>query len=245
MNNQPHGPPGFDRDRESIEEQRRAHAHQQQEELAQRTREHNERQERDRREREQYQAAPAHQNDTGSIPIHQPVASRLPGAIHSPGGLLANHGGAPTSSGPLGAPSGPGNAFGGPLHGDAGRPITHNPQNATNQLQQQQGFGPNVLHHNSSLGIGGSGASAVSFGGPLQQQQQQQQPPQDAVRLQQLSFGAPLPQGHPMAGPPALGQGGQQPILNVSSASRISLALLPAVTPQPHACLNQHRSVNR
>jgi hypothetical protein len=29
--------------------------------------------------------------------------------------------------------------------------------------------------------------------------------------LQQLSFGAPLPQGHPIAG-----QGGQQPILNVS-----------------------------
>ena len=210
MNNQPHGQPGFDRDRDSIEEQRRAHA-QQQEELAHRAREHTERQERDRREREreQYQAAPAHQNDTGSIPMHQPVASRLPAAIHSPGGLLANHGGAPTS-GSLGAPSGPGNAFGGPLHGDAGRPIPHNPQNATNQLQQQQGFGPNVLHHNSALAIGGPGASAVNFGGPLQQ------PPQDAVRLQQLSFGPPLPQGHPMAGPPALGQGGQQPILNVS-----------------------------
>lgn len=212
MNNQPHGPPGFDRDRESIEEQRRAHAHQQ-EELAQRAREHSERQERVRQEREQYQSTPAHQNDTGSIPIHQPVASRLPGAIHSPGGLLANHGGAPPS-GPLGAPNGPGNAFGGPLHSDAGRVISHNPQNATNQLQQQQAFGPNVLHHNSAMNLGGPGASAVNFGGPLQQQQ----PPQDAVRLQQLSFGAPLPQGHPMAGPPALGQGGQQPILNVSTA---------------------------
>jgi hypothetical protein len=37
-------------------------------------------------------------------------------------------------------------------------------------------------------------------------------------RLQQLPFGAPIPQGHQMPGAPALGQGGQQPILNVSSS---------------------------
>lgn len=209
MNNQPHGPPGFDRDREAIDDQRRQHALHQQEELAQqqRAREHNDRQERERREREQYQATPTHQNDAGSLPIHQPVASRLPGAIHSPGGLLANHGGAPPP-GPLGAPSGPGNAFGGPLHNEAARVLPHNSQNATAQLQQQQGFPPSLLHHGPA-----PGATAVNFGGPLQQQQ----PPQDALRLQQLSFGAPLPQGHLNSGaPPALGQGGQQPILNVS-----------------------------
>jgi paired amphipathic helix protein Sin3a len=147
-----------------------------------------------------------------------------------------------------GAPSGPGNAFSGPLHSrsshsayklslptvslkalflnqllnsvsadDPNRPIQHNPQNATNQLQQQQGFGPNILHHNSAPPIGGQGGGAVNFGGPLQQQP----PPQDAVRLQQLSFGGPIPQAH-LPGAPGLQQGGQQPILNV----------------RPHLCAN-------
>jgi paired amphipathic helix protein Sin3a len=215
MNSQPHGPPlGFDRDRDrdrELEEVHRQRALQQQEELAQREREHNERQERERQHRDQYQPVPPHQNNTGSIPIHQPVASRLPGAIHSPGGLLANHGGAP-HPGQLGAPSGPGNAFGGPLQSDASRSIQQNPQAqaATSQLQAQQSFGPGILHHNPIN-------APAAFGGPLQQQQQQQQ--QEAVsRLQQLPFGAPIPQGHQMPGAPALGQGGQQPILNVSSS---------------------------
>ncbi|KAH9220502.1 hypothetical protein DL95DRAFT_433096 [Leptodontidium sp. 2 PMI_412] len=224
MNSQSHGPPGgFDRERD-IEEHNRQRALQEeilQREQREREREHNERQERERQHREQYQPAPPHQNTAGSIPLHQPVASRLPGAIHSPGGLLANHGGAPPS-GPLGAPSGPGNAFGGPLHGEA-RPIQHNPQQATSQLQQQQGFGPNIMHHNS---VGGPGGNAA-FGGPLQQQQaqqqqaqqqqaaQQQQQQETVSRLQQaLPFGGPIPQGHQMPGAPALGQAGQQPILN-------------------------------
>ena len=215
MDNQPHGLSVFERERErerELEVQRRQHAIQQQEDLAQREREHNERerQERERLHRDQYQPTPPHppphQNNTGSITIHQPVASRLPGAIHSPGGLLANHGGAPPHPGPLGAPSGPGNAFGGPLQSDTGRVIQQNPQLATSQLQQQQqAFGPSILHHNTPN-------APQAFGGPLQQQQQQQ----EAVRLQQLPFGASIAQVHQMPGAPALGQGGQQPILNVS-----------------------------
>lgn len=207
MNNQPHGPPGFDRDRELLDDQHRQRALQQQEELAQREREHNERQERERQHREQYQPAPPHQNNASSIPLHQPVASRLPGAIHSPGGLLANHGGAPPP-GPLGAPSGPTNVFGGPLHSEANRSIQHNTQNAPGQLQQQQGFGPNLLHHNP---VGAPG-TAGPFGTSLAQQQQQQQ--EVVSRLQQLPFGGPIPQAHQISGASALGQGGQQPILN-------------------------------
>ena len=244
MNSQPHGPPPgpFDRERD-IEDHNRHRAieedllHRQRME---REREQNERHERERHHREQYQPAPPHQNSAGSIPLHQPVASRLPGAI-SPGGLLANHGGAPPS-GPLGAPSGPGNAFGGPLHGEA-RPIQHNPQQATSQLQQQQGFGPNIMQHNS---VGGPGGNAA-FGGPLQQQQaqqqqqqqqaaqqQQQQQQEAASRLQQaLPFGGPIPQGHQMAGAPALGQAGQQPILNVS---------LRLVTFTPFQCHPNHHA---
>lgn len=209
MNNQqPHSQhgSGYERDRErELEEQHRLRTLQIQDELVQREREHNERQERERQHREQYQPTPPHQNNTSSIPIHQPVASRLPGAIHSPGGLLANHGGtAPT--GPLGAPSGPGNAFGGPLHGDPNRSIQHNPPNTSSQPQPHQMFGQGLLNHSNPPpnALGGPG-----FGGPLQQDA--------ASRLQQMPFGGPITPGHQMPGAPALGQGGQQPILNVSS----------------------------
>jgi paired amphipathic helix protein Sin3a len=221
--NQSHGPPGFDRDRERdhLEEQSRQRALAQQEELARREREYNETQDRERQQREQreqYGPAPPHQSNAGSIPIHQPVASRLAGAMHSPGGLLSTHGGAPPA-GPLGAPSGPSNAFGGPLHGDAGRAVQHNAQPAAAQLQQHQPFGPSILGHNaapSSVPLGVPGGASVSFGGPLQQQQAQQQQQEAASRLQQIPFGPPITQGHQMQGAPALGQGGQQPILNVS-----------------------------
>ena len=56
------------------------------------------------------------ENHTGSIPIQQPVASRIPATLHGPNGIL-NHQHAGSSmapnapSVPLGAPSGPGNIF--------------------------------------------------------------------------------------------------------------------------------------
>lgn len=208
MNNQPPQPAsGLDRERErerELEEHMREQhmMRQQQEEIAQR-REHEER-ERQRREH-QYQSA-----NTGPIPLHQPVASRLPGAIHSPGGLLANHGGS-SQSGPLGAPTGPGNAFGGPLHPEANRSIQQlNQQNAVAQ-QQHQMFGPNLINHvqGPAAPIGVTPGGAPGFGGPLQ-------PDAAARSMQQIPFGAPVGGGHPaQGGAPALGQG-QQPILNVS-----------------------------
>jgi len=219
MNNQSHGPPGFDREREREleEQQHRQRTLQQQEDLVHREREHNERQERERQHREQYQPPPPHQSSTGGIPIHQPVASRLPSAIHSPSGLLANHGGAPPG-GPLGAPSGPGNAFGGPLHSEANRQIHHNAQNTAGQLQQQQqNFAPNIIQT-----IGAHSGNAAGFGGPSQQAAQLEA----ASRLQLQAFGGIQPghQGH-QTGVPAIGQGGQQPILNVSfSLSNIPLS---------------------
>jgi len=220
MNNQaPQPPPGFEHN-EQMEEHARQRALQQRELDAQRDRErdYNERQDRERQQREQYGGAPPHQNNAGSIPLHQPVASRLPGAIHSPGGILANHGGPPPSV-PLGAPSGPGNAFGGPLHSEGSRPVQHNPQSTTAQLQQSHAFGgPNILNHNAAPPTAPHGASAaagLAFGPTLQQQQQQQQ---DALRS--LPFGGPpVTPAHQMAGAPAMGQGGQQPILNVSPIS--------------------------
>ena len=56
------------------------------------------------------------ENHTGSIPIQQPVASRIPATLHGPNGIL-NHQHVGTNgvqvapSAPLGAPSGPGNVF--------------------------------------------------------------------------------------------------------------------------------------
>lgn len=209
MNSQP--PHGLERERErerDMEEQQMRERHmRQQEEMVQREREHNER-ERQHRE-QQYQSIPQHQNNTGTIPIHQPVASRLPGAIHSPGGLLANHG-ASAQAGPLGAPSGPGNAFGGPLHSEGNRSLQqHNQQNAIAQ-QQHQMFGPSLLNHPpaSTAPHGAPGVSSAVFGGPLQQ---------DAAArvMQQVPFGGPMGSAHQIPGGAALGQG-QQPILNVS-----------------------------
>lgn len=211
MNNQSHGPLGFDRDREREleEQQHRQRALQAQDDLAHREREHKERQERDRQHREQYQPPP-HQASTGGIQIHQPVASRLPSAIHSPSGLLANHGGAA----PLGAPNGPGNAFGGPLHCEANRQ-SHHTQNVAGQLQQQQqGFGPAIVPC----------ANPVMFN-----------PAHQAAQLEAASrfmAGPANHQGH-QPGVPALGQGGQQPILNV----RFSMpCLMHKLVVMPYLC---------
>ncbi|KAI9737685.1 MAG: Transcriptional regulatory protein sin3 [Claussenomyces sp. TS43310] len=213
MNNPAQSLLSLDRDRErererEIEEQRtreRQHLLRQQDEIAQRERDHNER---ERQLREQQYSVPQHQNNTGAIPIHQPVASRLPGAIHSPGGLLANHGGAPAPN-PLGAPNGPGNAFGGPLHSDASRSIQQqNQHNAAAQQQQHQMFGQNMLNHSTqaSAPLGVPAGSGPNFGGPLQAEAA-------ARSIQQIPFGPAMGGGHPAAGAPALGQG-QQPILN-------------------------------
>lgn len=212
MDNQPHHPSNIDHEREMQEAQlqrdRERRVLQQQEELAQREREHNER-ERERQHREQYQSAPPHQNNTGAIPLHQPVASRLPGAIHSPGGLLANHSSAVQSG--LGAPNGPNNVFGGPLHAEAGRSMQQLGQ-SNSQQQPPHMFGPplGIAQNNApqAPAHGANNGQAAVFGGPLQQDAA-------ARSMQQMPFPAP---GGNQQGPQGQGPlgSGQQPILNVS-----------------------------
>ncbi|KAI8624228.1 hypothetical protein F5Y19DRAFT_480871 [Xylariaceae sp. FL1651] len=122
---------------------------------------HRDRESAERHHRDQYPVGTPHHSNTASLQIHQPVASRISGVIHSPGGLLANHG----SSGPpipLGAPTGPVNSFGGPLQNETNRPLQHNAQNASNQMFGAIG-GP-------ASGPSGSGGSGPVFGGPLQQE---------------------------------------------------------------------------
>lgn len=204
-----HGQPGgapYDRDREMDDRHR---AIQQHEEMARRDQERE--REREREAADRFQST--HQSSSaGSIPIHQPVASRIPGAIHSPGGLLANHNGS-TSSMPI-AP-GPMQSYGGPPPpSDHTRPLQHGGQGASGQ---HQGYGSMPHSQPAQGGPPPPPGGGSVFGGPLQQQPPQ--PPQDAQR--------PGQQGAPMVNVPAGGPQipggitqGQQPILNVRESQR-------------------------
>ncbi|KAI1334135.1 hypothetical protein F5Y15DRAFT_314713 [Xylariaceae sp. FL0016] len=169
---------------------------------------HRDRESAERHHRDQYPGGAPHHSNTASLQIHQPVASRVPGAIHSPGGLLANHG----SSGPpipLGASSASVNSFGGPLPNDLNRPHPHNAQNASSQMLGALG--------GSNTGPPASAGGAASvFGGPLQDSGR----PGQGIPFSGGGNGAggaagaggpPIPAG--AGGNGALPQG-QQPILN-------------------------------
>ncbi|KAK0657376.1 hypothetical protein B0T16DRAFT_401579 [Cercophora newfieldiana] len=212
MNPQPpHAAGGFDRERDrerDMEEQR--HRAIQQEDMARRERER-ERDEAERQHREPYQPSAPHHSSAGSLPIHQPVASRISTTIHSPGGLLANHGvSAPPI--PIGAPA---HGYPPPQHHEPGRPPQHSgPGPAPNT--QHPIFAP--LPHaqagpNNSIGGMGPGPGPI-ISGPLQQgngraipEGQQQAPPMPP-------FAATMVTGQAMpSGPNGMPQG-QQPILN-------------------------------
>lgn len=197
----------YDRDRERDERHRAIHQH---EEMARRDQERERERERERESGDRYPPGP-HQSSAGSIPIHQPVASRISGAIHSPGGLLANHNGNPPPIA-LGAPAGPLANFGGPLRDEHGRPMQHGSQGNANA--QHPVF--SSMPHAQAPPNGSQPAPSASavFGGPLQQQGQSQHQPEGQRGGQQ---GGPIvgvtPGGHQIPG--GITQG-QQPILNVS-----------------------------
>ncbi|KGQ06205.1 Transcriptional regulatory protein SIN3 [Beauveria bassiana D1-5] len=188
-------------------EERHRVMQQQHDDIMRRDQERERERERDREAADRFQSA--HQSSAGSIPIHQPVASRIPGAIHSPGGLLANHNG-DTSAMPLGGSSGPMQNYGGPPPpNDHSRPLQHGGPGASGQ---HPGYG-SMAHGQPAQGgppPPPPGTGSV-FGGPLQQQPQ---PPQDAQRPGQQ--GAPMVNVPPPGGsqiPGGITQG-QQPILN-------------------------------
>lgn len=170
------------------------------------------------REREQREAAgdrprepyppnaPPHHSNAASLPIHQPVANRFTGTIHSPGGLLASHG-ASSSNIPLGAPSGPGGPVG-PIHSESGRPAPHGGQNGAVQSQHPM-FAPGphgTMPPNGTIGAP-SGPTAV-FGPPLQTEG-------GRGASQPIPFGGGVSAGNAMGPAPGAMNQGQQPILNV------------------------------
>lgn len=258
MNSQhPHGGSGaapYDRDREMEERHR---AIQQHEEMARRDQERERDRERENRDRdreresnERFQpsaAAPHHSSSAGSIPIHQPVASRTTTQIHSPSGILGNYNGAGAPNAPLGGGGGGGSSgggappgsvvsFGGPLQPSEqhGRQGQHGGQ--SNAGAQHQMFAP-MPHSQGPAGgsqsaAGPSAAAAAAaavFGGglqPQQQQQQSQQPGQQDGRGGQQAgppYRGVTPGGHQIPG--GITQG-QQPILNVSGISVHAFYLL-------------------
>ncbi|KXJ91497.1 hypothetical protein Micbo1qcDRAFT_147622 [Microdochium bolleyi] len=145
--------------------------------------------------RDPYPPGAPHHSNAASLPIHQPVASRVSGAIHSPGGLLASHGGAPA-----GHP--PGHSAYGP---DANRTQPQHAQNLSSQMFGALG-GPGSH-------AGPANGSSAPFGGPLQDGATR--PPQG----HHFAGGPPGPSPNVAQAPQnaannaALPQG-QQPILN-------------------------------
>ena len=137
------------RDRESLERQRH------QDELIQYDRE---REMFERQQREQQQHQPI-QNHAGSIPIHQPVASKVPNTIHGPNGLLSNLG-AGSSSTPsgsnIGMPNSLGNMFSAPVHQTEGTP-----RSFLQTGQQMLGFGAGPTPNQGGGGPVGQGQQPI------------------------------------------------------------------------------------
>ncbi|WEW59315.1 Transcriptional regulatory protein sin3 [Emydomyces testavorans] len=130
-----------DRDRDILERRREM---QREEELMQREREIRERdrEHAERYHREQQQHHPV-QSHTGSIPIHQPVASKVQNSIHGPNGLLSNLGAnagpnAPQSS--VQSSNVPGGLFSGQIQHPDGPPRQYIPV----QSQPLLGFSGNA-----------------------------------------------------------------------------------------------------
>ncbi|KAI1821012.1 hypothetical protein F4861DRAFT_520658 [Xylaria intraflava] len=185
---------------------------------------HREREAAERHHRDPYPTGTPHHSNAASLQIHQPVASRISGVIHSPGGLLANHGGSGPPI-PLGAQPGSVATFGGPLATDNNRPHPQNAQTASTQMFGAIGghsAGGSGSGGTGGAGGGGAGAGPV-FGGPLQQEAAR---PGQAIPFgssgghHNVGAGAAMAASNaPMSGAGAGGsngalQQGQQPILN-------------------------------
>lgn len=135
-------PQSINRERERDSRERELIERQRQEELAHREREQRE------REREQLdrQREPQHhpvQSHTGSIPLHQPVANKVPNSIHGPNGLLSNLGGnAPNGpQGSMQSSSGPAGIFGSQMRHGEGTPGSFMQHPAGPPAQAMLGFG--------------------------------------------------------------------------------------------------------
>ncbi|KAJ4669681.1 Transcriptional regulatory protein sin3 [Exophiala dermatitidis] len=106
--------------------------------MREREREARERDQLERMHHEQHQQQRPVQSHAGSIPIHQPVASKVQNSIHGPNGLLAN-GGAGVVPNNGAAPSTGAGLFGTAAPHESQRPSQYMPQQVTAAPSQQPG----------------------------------------------------------------------------------------------------------
>lgn len=137
------------REMEMMERQRREDMHIREEQM-------NRDRELERVHREQPQHRPV-QSHTGSIPIHQPVASKVPNTIHGPNGLLSNLGSGSGPTNTMQATNGPGGLFGGASQqpDSTPRPAYLHPNAPPQPLQPMPGFagpGPSPMPGHAAIG---------------------------------------------------------------------------------------------
>lgn len=118
------------RERDLLERHRQEEMAHREREQREREREQIERQQLERQREQQQQHHPV-QSHTGSIPLHQPVASKVPNSIHGPNGLLSNLGSNP-QNGPQGSmqsSGAPGSIYGPQMQHGEGTPrsFMHHP----------------------------------------------------------------------------------------------------------------------
>ena len=138
----PHAAPVAERERDY------QHAHEAHERMIREQEYDREIQQREMQQREMVQQMP-HETHTSSIPLQQPVASRIPSTLHGPNGILSSNPNGINmlaSAGPMGAPSGPGNVFangGQTARENAARMLPMHIQQSM-APQQLLGFGQNM-----------------------------------------------------------------------------------------------------
>ena len=145
-----------EREREMQDQRNNLEMRRQQEENMLRERDVREREQIERMQREQQQQRPV-QSHTGSIPIHQPVATNIKNTAHGPNGLLSNGGAGVIQQGVPPPSSGPNSLFS--MHTQAPEPprqyMPHQPVQAP-PPQQAPGFigGPSPMAGQAQLAHG-------------------------------------------------------------------------------------------
>ncbi|KAL3478963.1 hypothetical protein BJX99DRAFT_94183 [Aspergillus californicus] len=153
-------PQSLNQDRERDQREQELLDRHRQDEMVHREREQRDREiERQQIERQRDQQHHPVQSHTGSIPLHQPVASKVPNTIHGPGGLLSNLSTNPPNGpqGAMQASAGPGGIYGSQIqHGD-GTPrsyMQHPAGPASQALMGFNGTGPPIPGNAASLAQG-------------------------------------------------------------------------------------------
>lgn len=144
------------RERELLERQRQEEMVHREREQREREREQIERQHLERHRDQQHHPVQSH---TGSIPLHQPVASKVPNTIHGPGGLLSSIAANPPNApqGGMQASGGPGGIYGSQIPHGEGTPRSYAQHAAGPPGQPMMAFngsGPSIPGNVAALAQG-------------------------------------------------------------------------------------------